>query len=63
MANGGKPTEATDEVIDDIYDNYDGLVTKMNVKNVENKKSHFNQIRKEYEATANQIVEKINKLN
>lgn len=63
IANGGKPTEATDAVIDEIYDNYDGLVTKMNEKDVENKKAHFNQIRKEYEATANQIVEKINKLN
>ncbi|WP_445457236.1 hypothetical protein [Flavobacterium sp. HNIBRBA15423] len=63
MTNGGKPTETTDAIIDEIYENYDALVTKMNQKDVENNKAHFKQIRKEYEATANQIVEKINKLN
>lgn len=63
LTNGGKPTEASDVIIDDIYDNYDELVTKINQKDVEDKKAHFKQIRKEYEATANQIVEKINGLN
>ena len=63
MTHGGKPTEATDVIVDEIYDNYDALVTKINLKDVENKKAHFKQIRKEYEATANQIVEKINGLN
>ena len=62
MTHGGKPTEATDVIVDEIYDNYDALVTKINLKDVENKKAHFKQIRKEYEATANQIVEKINGL-
>ena len=62
MTHGGKPTEATDVIVDEIYDNYDPLVTKINLKDVENKKAHFKQIRKEYEATANQIVEKINGL-
>lgn len=63
MTNGGKPTETTDAIVDDIYDNYDALVTRINNKKVENKKAHFNQIRKDYEVIANQIVEKINGLN
>lgn len=63
MTNGGKPTEASDAIVDEIYANYDGIVTKMNDATVVNKKSHFKQIRKEYEEAANQIVAKINGLN
>lgn len=63
MSTTGKPTEASDKLIDEIYETFDALMTKANQKDVENKKAHFKQIRKEYEATANQIVEKINKLN
>ncbi|CAM3984903.1 MULTISPECIES: hypothetical protein [Flavobacterium] len=63
MTNGGKPTEATDVIIDEIYEKYDGFVTKIGQKDVENKKAHFSQIRKDFEVVANQIVEKINGLN
>ena len=38
-------------------------MTKANQRDVENKKAHFKQIRKEYEAAANQFVAKINELN
>ena len=63
MTHGGKPTEETDAIVDNIYDTYDNLVSRMGDKTVENKKAHFRQIRKDYEAAANQIVEKINGLN
>ncbi|MGV7105439.1 hypothetical protein [Flavobacterium sp. U410] len=63
MTNGGKPTEATDAIVDGIYDQYDEFLTKINNKKVENKKAHYKQIRKEYEDAANQIVAKINDLN
>jgi hypothetical protein len=63
MTNGGKPTEATDAIVDGIYDQYDEFLTKINNKKVENKKEHYKQIRKEYEDAANQIVAKINDLN
>ena len=38
-------------------------MTRANQKDVENKKAHFKQIRKDYEAAANQFVAKINELN
>ncbi|MFD2890967.1 hypothetical protein ACFS5J_02955 [Flavobacterium chuncheonense] len=63
MTHGGQPTETTDAIVDDIYDNYDALVTRINNKKVESKKAHFKQIRNDYEVIANQIVEKINALN
>ena len=62
MSTTGKPTEASDKLIDEVYETFDALMTKANVKDVENKKAHFKQIRKEYEAAANQFVAKINEL-
>ncbi len=62
MTNGGKPTESTDVIIDEIYDNYDNFVSRIRDRKVENKKAHYKQIRSEYEAAANQIVAKINEL-
>ena len=63
MSTTGKPTESSDKLIDEIYETFDALMTKANQKDVENKKAHFKQIRKEYEAAANQFVAKINELN
>jgi hypothetical protein len=62
MTNGGKPTESSDKLVDEIYETFDGLMSKANVKNVENKKAHFKQIRTEYEAAANQFVVQVNEL-
>lgn len=63
MTNGGKPTEASDKLVDEIYETFDGLMSKANVKDIENKKAHFKQIRSDYEAAANQFVAKVNELN
>jgi hypothetical protein len=63
MTNGGKPTASTDALVDEIYENYDNFVSQIRNRKVENKKAHYKQIRKDYEAAANQIVAKINQLN
>jgi hypothetical protein len=63
MSTTGKPTESSDKLIDEVYETFDALMTKANQKDVENKKAHFKQIRKEYEEAANQFVAKINELN
>jgi hypothetical protein len=62
MATTGKPTEATNAVIDEAIASFDTLIEKVNAKNVENKKAHFKQINIDLEQTANQLVEKINTL-
>ncbi|WP_338409849.1 hypothetical protein [uncultured Flavobacterium sp.] len=62
MTNGGKPTDSSDKLVDEVYQIFDGLMSKANVKNVENKKAHFKQIRSEYEAAANQFVAQVNEL-
>ena len=62
MATTGKPTEATNAVIDEAITSFDSLIAKVNIRKVDNKKAHFKQINIELEQTANQLVEKINAL-
>ena len=62
MTTTGKPSDASNAIIDEAITSFDGLITKINAKNVENKKAHFKQINAELEQTANQLVEKINAL-
>lgn len=62
MSTTGKPTDASNAVIDEAITAFDNLITKVNTKNVENKKAHFKQIHVELEQVANQLVEKINAL-
>lgn len=62
MTTTGKPTAESDALIDEAITSFDGLITKVNQKNVENKKAHYKQINKDLEVVATQLVEKINKL-
>ena len=62
MTTTGKPSAETDALIDEAIAAFDGLISKVNAKKVENKKAHFSQINKDLEETANQLVAKINAL-
>ena len=62
LAAGGRPTDKSEAIIDEAITTFDGLMKKVNAKNVENKKEHFKQINKELEETAGQLVAKINAL-
>jgi hypothetical protein len=62
LAAGGRPTDKSEAIIDEAITSFDGLMKKVNAKNVENKKEHFKQINKELEETAGQLVAKINAL-
>jgi hypothetical protein len=62
LSTSGKPTEATNNIIDEAIVAFDNLIVKVNAKNVENKKAHFKQINVELEQTANQLIAKINEL-
>jgi ATP adenylyltransferase/5',5'''-P-1,P-4-tetraphosphate phosphorylase II len=62
MTTAGKPTDATNAIIDEAIESFDALIAKVNDKKVENKKAHFQQINAELEQTANQLVAKINAL-
>jgi len=62
MTTTGKPSSESNALIDEAIATFDQLITKVNQKNVENKKTHFKQINVELEQAANQLVTKINAL-
>ena len=62
MSTSGKPTDASNAVIDEAISTFDSLIQKVNAKKVEDKKAHFKQIHNELEQAANQLVAKINDL-
>lgn len=62
MSTAGKPTEASNKLIDEAIMTFDTLITKVNAKNVEDKKKHFKAINIELEESARKLVEKINNL-
>jgi len=62
MATTGKPSEASNAIIDEAIGTFDALITKVNAKDVENKKAHFKAVQAELEESAKQLVGKINAL-
>lgn len=62
MSTAGKPTDESNALIDEAIMTFDTLITKVNAKKVEDKKSHFKQINSELEEAAKSLVEKINDL-
>lgn len=62
MSASGKPTEASDAIIDEAIEKFDALIVRVNDKKVEDKKKHFKQIYADLETSATQLVEKINAL-
>ncbi|WP_291133424.1 hypothetical protein, partial [Flavobacterium sp. UBA7682] len=44
MTTSGKPSDQSNAIIDEAIASFDGLITKVNAKKVENKKAHFKQI-------------------
>lgn len=62
IATSGKPTTESNALIDEAIAAFDGLIAKVNAKNIENKKAHFKTISSELEQVANQLITKINDL-
>lgn len=52
----------SEKIVDEAIAGFDELIGKMNQKDVENKKKHFQDIQRELEAKANVLVEKVNAL-
>lgn len=55
-------TKKGDEIVDEAIVTFDGLIEKVNAKNVENKKAHYKAISEELETKAKALVEKVNSL-
>ena len=62
LINPKTDTKSTDAIIDEAIVAFDGLIDKLHIKNVENKKAHFKNVTAELEEVANNLLEKVNKL-
>lgn len=62
FANTDKDTKKSEAIIDEAINTFDDLITKVNQKNVENKKAHFKAISSELEEKGKALIEKINNL-
>ncbi|WP_296314360.1 hypothetical protein [Winogradskyella sp. UBA3174] len=62
LANAEKPTKESEAVIDEAITTFDELITRVNDRSVENKKTHFKTIGNDLESKGRGLIEKINKL-
>jgi hypothetical protein len=62
LANPKQEPKKSEAIVDQAIAGFDELMAKINQKNVKNKKQHFKDIEKDFEAKANALVVKINEL-
>ena len=63
LINPKKGTEKSEALIDEALDAFDELITKMNLKDIENQKQHFKSINQELEERGRKLIDKINTLS
>jgi len=63
LTNPKKETKKSEEIIDEAIDVFDELITKVNLKDVENKKNHFKEVKQELEDKGRKLIDKINALS
>lgn len=62
LLNPKADSKKSEAIIDEAIETFDGLIAKLNAKNVENKKAHYKAINNELETKAVELVAKINAL-
>ncbi len=62
MTNPKKDDSNSQEIIDEAIVTFDELITKVNIKDVENKKKHFKEVKNELETKGRALIDKINAL-
>ncbi len=62
LTNADKDNKKAEALIDEAITTFDELITKVNQKDVENKKKHFKAINVELEERGRKLIDKINAL-
>ena len=62
LSNPEKDNKKAEAIIDDAIATFDELIVKVNAKDVENNKKHFNEVKTELETKGRALIERINKL-
>lgn len=61
-SNDKKDSKEGTAIIDSAIGTFDDLITKVNDKEVKNRKEHLKKVRKELEEESSKLVERVNKL-
>ncbi len=62
LTNPDKDNKKAEGIIDEAIVTFDELITKVNQKDVENKKKHFQAVNVELEEKGRKLIDKINAL-
>ena len=62
LTNPDKENKKAEAIIDEAITTFDDLITKVNQKDVENKKKHFKTVNTELEDRCRKLIDKINAL-
>jgi hypothetical protein len=62
LTNADKDNKKAEGIIDEAIVTFDDLITKVNQKDVDNKKKHFNTVKAELEERGRKLIDKINTL-
>lgn len=62
MANPGEDKQKSEAIVDEAIADFDELITKINQRDVENRKQHFKAIQQELQVKAEKLVKKVNAL-
>lgn len=62
LTNPDKDSKKSEGIIDEAIHTFDELIAKVNQKNIENKKKHFQGIHTELEERGRKLIDKINAL-
>lgn len=62
LTNADKDNKKAEGIIDEAIVTFDDLITKVNQKDVDNKKKHFNTVKTELEDRGRKLIDKINAL-
>ncbi len=62
LLNPKADAKKSQAVVDEAISSYDGLLNKVNAKNIENKRAHYKSIQSDLESVASSLIVKVNKL-
>ncbi|OAD92253.1 hypothetical protein A7A78_08415 [Aequorivita soesokkakensis] len=62
LTNPDKENKKAEAIIDEAITTFDELITKVNQKDVDNKKKHFKSVNIELEERGRKLIDKINAL-
>ena len=62
LVNPSADTKKSQAIVDETIAAFDTLISKVNDKNIENKRTHFKSVQAELEQVATGLLSKVNKL-